>query len=118
MPKIKDFIATFADGVDSESAQEALSNLTKALDEYVQTTRQAKILVMEVFLLKAVHMFEEATAKKDSEDAEKHVAVIERQLAFLPGNILDMTDGDFQQTLMQKARRILEPKAQAQASQD
>ena len=108
-----DFINTFSDQVDPGTAMDALQTLKQIYQEHRELARHAKTLVMEVFLLKGIYNYNKATQNDDASEAEKSINVVERQLAFLPGNILDMTGEEFQPVVLKTARALLEPKAQS-----
>ena len=113
IPKINDFLVLFADHVEGDGAQAALQDVQGKLRDFKDVAKCAKVVVTEVFLLKALQ--NQANGRSSGNEAEvaKAAGVVAMQLSFLPGNVLDMTEDDIQPALMKLAKSAIEADATA-----
>ncbi len=108
---LQSFHHVFMDQVSSDGAVVAMAEFQKAWLEVKQVARQAKVHVVEVFILKALKQVEEATAKHDLNAISEGKQVLSRQLSSLSSEALEMSEDLVCPWLLSEARRVHENKA-------
>ena len=74
--KTSDFLRIFADEVDGDGAVEAAQAAQAQLQAFKDMAKNAKIVVMEVFLLKALQNHAAGRSSGDDAEAQKAAGVV------------------------------------------
>ena len=110
---MQSFQRIFMDQVSSDGAVAAMAEFQKAWIEAKKVARQAKVHVVEVFILKALKQVEDAKAKGELNAISEGKQVLSRQLSSLSSEALEMSEDLVCPWLVSEARRVHENKASA-----
>lgn len=107
MQEAENYLGEFANHVAEASAKSATSSLQETLTSTLETMQDARILLMEAFLIKALRKYHESSL----EDTKVSVAnVITRQRSDLTSSPWKLDKSMLQPNLVLLSDAILEPK--------
>ena len=89
-----EFLSIFNGQVKEDSAQDSLKELSKALAEVVAVAKSAKVLVIEVFMLKALKQHRTAREEQNGEQTAKAVNTLRKEIKYVEKNNLGITSCD------------------------